>query len=92
MAAIAFGLHRHKAFYFQHSPIMVSRALYFANPFPESVAVGRYLKQHRKPGDKFTMIGNEPQIGFYASMRSSTGFMYIYPIWEEHRHNWQMLD
>src|SRR5205814_9521709 len=50
--------------YFKLNPFQVSRALYRANPFNESLSVAEYVKQHTSPNDKIMVFGSEPQIYF----------------------------
>jgi hypothetical protein len=67
---------------FRLSPVQVSRRVYGANPFPESIEVARYLAANSGPDDRIAVLGSEPQINFYAQRRSATGFMYLYPLVE----------
>jgi len=67
---------------FRLTPIQVSRAMYGLNPFPESVEIARYLRAHTTPGERFAVIGSEPQIYFYAGRRSATGYIYTYALME----------
>lgn len=92
LVTIGTSLHWNRTFYFENTPNRVSRALYWHNPFPESVVIGAYLKRNRLPHHKLAVIGNEPQIAFYADMPSATGFMYLYSILEDHPYSWSMLD
>jgi hypothetical protein len=63
-------------------PLQVSRRIYGANPFPESVEVARYLRAHARPGDRVAVLGSEPQIYFHSGLRAATGYMYLYPLVE----------
>jgi hypothetical protein len=63
-------------------PLQVSRRIYGANPFPESVEVARYLRAHAHPGDRVAVLGSEPQIYFHSGLRAATGYMYLYPLVE----------
>ena len=84
IAGIAWGqyLISDRAYLFTLSPVEVSRDLYGANPFPESIEIARYLREHTQPDERIAIIGSEPQICFYAKRRSVTGFAYIYPLTE----------
>jgi hypothetical protein len=82
LAAIAQPLYGSRAILFELSPLEVSRAIYGRNPFPESVEVARYIREHSVAGDRVAVIGSEPQIYFYSSRRSATGFIYTYPLME----------
>ena len=82
LAAIAQPLYGSRAILFELTPLEVSRAIYGRNPFPESVEVARYIREHSVAGDRVAVIGSEPQIYFYSSRRSATGFIYTYPLME----------
>ncbi|MBM3289147.1 MAG: hypothetical protein FJY92_03260 [Candidatus Hydrogenedentes bacterium] len=62
----------------------VSRSMYRAQPFPESLEVARYIREHSGPNDRVAVLGSEPQILFYAQRRSATPFVYMYPLMEVH--------
>ncbi len=70
--------------YFRMSPEQVSRRLYGLNPFPESLEIARYIKNHTGPDDRIAVFGSEPQIFFYSSRRSATGHIYMYGLMEKH--------
>ncbi len=63
----------------------LSRQIYSPNPFAESVEIGQYLKERTAPDDRIAIIGSEPQIYFYAERRAATGYLYTYPLMENHR-------
>jgi len=67
---------------FELGPAQVSRAVYGRNPFPESVEIARYIREHTTPSDRVAVVGSEPQIYFYAGRRSATGYIYTYPLME----------
>ncbi len=67
-------------YYFETSPDKISRNIFGYNPFPESVEVAKYLKQHTAPGDRIFIIGSEPQILLYSGRKSSSAFVIIYPL------------
>ena len=64
------------------TPDRFSRAVYGANPFPESVKIAEYLKNNTRPGDRVAVLGSEPQICFYAHRRSATEHIYMYGLME----------
>jgi len=68
---------------FTSSPFDVSRSIYGTNPFPESVEVGRYIRNNSERGTKITVFGSEPQIYFYADRLSATDYLYMYPLVEQ---------
>ena len=64
------------------TPDQFSRAVYGANPFPESVKIAEYLKNNTRPGDRIAVLGSEPQICFYAHRRPATEHIYMYGLME----------
>jgi hypothetical protein len=82
VAAVGQPLYATRAVLFELTPVQVSRVVYGRNPFPESVEVARYIRDHSGPGDRVAVVGSEPQIYFYSSRRSATGFIYTYPLME----------
>ena len=69
---------------FELSPDAAIRRVYGRNPFPESIEIGRYIREHSSPGDTVAVLGSEPQIYFYSDRRSATSFLYVYPLLERH--------
>ncbi len=84
--ALGFAIHAERAYLFTLDPVAVSRAAYGANPFPESLEIGRYLEAHTAPGDRIAVLGSEPQIYFYAKRRAATGYVYTYEMMRDHPH------
>ncbi|MGH7302733.1 MAG: ArnT family glycosyltransferase [Candidatus Rokuibacteriota bacterium] len=82
VAALGQPLYASRAVLFTLSPDQVSRALYGRNPFPESVEIARYIREHSAAGDRVAVVGSEPQIYFYSARRSATGYIYTYPLME----------
>ncbi|HXC34717.1 MAG TPA: glycosyltransferase family 39 protein [Candidatus Acidoferrales bacterium] len=68
--------------WFDRMPLQLSRELYAANPFPESVEVADYLKEHTSAADAIAVIGSEPQIFFLSHRHSASGFIYLYALTE----------
>ncbi len=75
---------------FTLSPYHVSRSIYGINPFPESRAVGQFIKSNSSPATKIAVFGSEPQIYFYADRPSATDYLYMYPLVEQQPHAVQM--
>lgn len=75
----------HRALFFQLSPNDAARAIYGANPFPESVEIAQYIQQNSVPDSRIAVIGSEPQIYFYSRRHSATGYIYTYPLMTSHR-------
>ncbi len=68
--------------FFKSTPTEASRIVYGGSPFPESIVIARYIKEHTKPGEKIAVLGSEPQIYFYADRPSATGYLYAYGLAE----------
>lgn len=73
-----------RAHLFVQTPAEVVHDTFPGNPFQESLEIARVLKLRAGPGDTVAILGSEPQIPFYAGLRSTTGFLYSYPLMEEH--------
>jgi len=69
---------------FQLPPPVLSRIVYRANPLAESMTVGGYIREHSAKDARVAVIGSEPEIYFYARRHSATGFLYTYPLMENH--------
>jgi Dolichyl-phosphate-mannose-protein mannosyltransferase len=82
------------SFFFQLSPAQVCDRLYqspFArNPFVESLAVGRYIREHSSKNARVAVLGSDPQIYFYAQRHSATGYIYAYDLTELQPHASEM--
>jgi hypothetical protein len=79
-------------------PLMIERDFFFflpldsasrltngPNPFPESIRIANFLREHTEPNDTIAVLGSEPQIYFYARRHSATGYIYAYPLMEPHQ-------
>jgi hypothetical protein len=69
-------------FFFTATPVEACRMMYGENPFPESIEIAEYIKNHSMEHDKIAVIGSEPQIYFYANRKSATGYIYVYGLME----------
>jgi hypothetical protein len=67
-------------------PISASRYVYPYDPFPESVVIGNYIREHSSPSTPIVVFGSEPQILFYSQRRSATGCLYGYSLTEEQKY------
>ena len=80
-----------RKFYFEVSPIEASRISYRpGNPFPESIRIAEYLRDHSDPADTIAVLGSEPQIYFYSKRHSATGHIYTYALMEPQSYARQM--
>jgi hypothetical protein len=68
--------------FFRASPVEACRLIYGANPFPESIRIAQYLREHTNPADTIAVLGSEPQIYFYSDRHSATGYIYTYSLVE----------
>jgi 4-amino-4-deoxy-L-arabinose transferase-like glycosyltransferase len=81
-----------RKFYFEFSPVEASHIIYGANPFPESVRVAEYLRDHTEADDTIAVLGSEPQIYFYSKRHSATGYIYTYGLMEPQSYARQMQE
>jgi hypothetical protein len=68
----------------------VSRLIYGANPFVESMEIAQYISERTSEDERIAIIGSEPQIYFYANRRAATGYIYMYALMEDHPFSQQM--
>ncbi len=78
------SVYQQRFFLFQMTPLQACRAIFPHRPFPESLEVSRFIREHTKKDDRIAVIGSEPQIYFYSGRRSATGHIYMYPLMENH--------
>ena len=80
------GVFSERLFFFTLSPAMACRYMYFPNPFPESIAIAEYIRNHSARDSTIAVLGSEPQIYFYAHRRSATSYIYTYSLMENHKY------
>ena len=85
-AVAGYTVYREREFSFSMTPYEASRTTYGGNPFPESLQVARYLREHSSPDDRIAVLGSEPQIFFYSGRLSATGHIYMYGLMENQRY------
>jgi hypothetical protein len=68
--------------FFEASPVQACRMIYDLNPFPESIRIAEYTRNHTDPEDTIVVLGSEPQIYFYANRHSASGYIYTYSLME----------
>jgi Dolichyl-phosphate-mannose-protein mannosyltransferase len=71
-----------RGFFFRATPVEACRMMYGLNPFPESIEIAEYIRNHSLEDDKVAVIGSEPQIYFYTNRKSATGYIYVYGLME----------
>ncbi|MGD0857545.1 MAG: glycosyltransferase family 39 protein [Dehalococcoidia bacterium] len=81
-AAIITPAYKFSWFFLKAKPFEASLMMYQYHPFPESIEIAEYIKNHTNKDDKIAVIGSEPQIYFYANRRSATGYIYVYGLME----------
>lgn len=84
--ALANSAYMQGGFLFRADPEQACRMMYGMNPFPESVEIGDYIKEHSTITDTIAVLGSEPQIYFYAHRHSATGFIYTYGLMEAQKY------
>jgi hypothetical protein len=77
-------------FFFRATPVQACRMIYGVNPFPESVEIAEYIKNHSTKDDKIAVIGSEPQICFYANRKCASGYIYVYGLMEPQNYAYNM--
>jgi len=82
--ALFHTIYQQRIFFFVMSPSEASRSTYGWNPFPESLEIARFIKEHSEKNDRIAVMGSEPQIYFYSNRRSATGHIYTYALMEDH--------
>jgi hypothetical protein len=85
-AAIGYGLYQEREYLFTLTPREVSSATFGSNPFPETLEIARYIKDHTSGNDRIAVFGSEPEIYFYADRLSATGHIYMYGLMENQPH------
>lgn len=78
------SMYKQRVFFFQSNPEKVTRMTYGVNPFPESLRIAQYIKEHTSPDDCIGILGSEPQILFYAKRKSATGYTDTYELMKKH--------
>ncbi len=82
----------HKKIFFDATPVEVCRIVYPESPFPESVRIADYVREHTEPDDAIVVLGSEPQIYFYSRRHSATGYIYMYALMEPQKYAHQMQE
>ena len=95
-ACLGWPLWSEAEFFFQRPLPEANRMINGVNPFPESIRIGEYIREHSNPSDTIAVLGSEPQIYFYAGRLSATGYIYTYGLMEPqpyaHRMQQEMID
>ncbi len=67
---------------FGMSPKEMTAAVYMGNAVDGMPDVGRYLAEVVPEGERFAVIGSEPELYFYADRRPATSYVYTYALME----------
>jgi len=90
LGVLGYSALEQRAFLVEASPYQAARLGFQLDPFPESIAVAKYIEEHTAQGDRFAVLGSEPQIYFYADRLSATGFIYTYGLMENQKYATRM--
>jgi len=81
-AAVCLPVILAETLFFEASPVEACRMIYDLNPFPESIRIAEYARNHTDPEDTIGILGSEPQIYFYSNRHAATGYIYTYSLME----------
>jgi hypothetical protein len=88
--ALGLPIFLEKRFFFEVSPIEACRTLYPESPFPASIRIAEYVRDHSNANDTIAVLGSEPQIYFYSKRHSATGYIYTYGLMERQKYAHEM--
>jgi hypothetical protein len=60
------------------------RSIFGTTLFADTARAADYLKAHTAKDERIVVLGSEPEIYFQAHRRAATGYIYTYPLMEEH--------
>lgn len=89
-SALAWPMLEERKFFFEASSTDASRMIYPESPFPESIRIAEYLREHTTRNDTIAVLGSEPEIYFYSDRHSATGYIYTYGLMESQKYASQM--
>jgi Dolichyl-phosphate-mannose-protein mannosyltransferase len=81
-ACLAFPLWAERDFFFEVPIAQANTLINGTNPFPESIKISDYIREHSNSEDRIAILGSEPQIYFYSKRLSATGYIYTYSLME----------
>ena len=85
-------LYFHKGYYFHYTSKEMNVDVHGYSNFLETQKVGEYIRRNTNEGDQIAIIGHEPEILFYAQRKSATGYLYMYPLLEDHPYADRMIN
>lgn len=74
------------------SPDHVSATMYRGACFSEMRQIGNYLKERSKENEYVGQLTREPQIWFYSQTQAASGFLYSFPLVENHTYAGKMVE
>jgi 4-amino-4-deoxy-L-arabinose transferase-like glycosyltransferase len=83
--ALGFSILSQRQYLFVLNPLQISRLTYGLNPFIESLEIAKYIEEHSNGNDRVVIVGSEPQINFYSHRRSSTGYVFVDQLVQNHK-------
>jgi hypothetical protein len=86
------GIASQREYLFEKNPVELSRIVYGANPFPESIEIAEFIASRSDAADRVAVFGSEPQIFFYSGRHSATGYIYTYSLMERHEYSLLMQE
>jgi len=85
-AAFAQSIFAQSDFLFAADPVAACRSIYSrTDPFPEALTISDYIKQNSPPTARVAVLGSEPEIYFYSSRHSATGYIYTFGLMENQK-------
>jgi len=72
-----------KDYFFEKSPEILNKSIYYGNPFVESIKISDFILTRTNAEDKILILGSEPQIYFYTKRLSSAPYIYMYDLMYE---------
>jgi 4-amino-4-deoxy-L-arabinose transferase-like glycosyltransferase len=73
--AVSFPILWNKTILLEASPLEACQFIYPESPFPASVRIADYVREHTTRDDRIAVLGSEPQIYFYSKQHSATGYI-----------------
>ncbi len=78
--------------WFDLGPVAACREVYPRQMFPEDAELASFIRKNSPADARIAVLGSEPEIYFYARRRSATGYLYAYPLVEQHEHVLKMQE
>jgi hypothetical protein len=90
--AVSFPILWNKTILLEASPLEACQFIYPESPFPASVRIADYVREHTTRDDRIAVLGSEPEIYFYSKRHSATGYIYTYGLMEPQKYAHQMQE